>query len=438
MIYALKNQFDNPHIWADLSAIENDDMLYLFLHSNLLPLNAKKEILRQIKEFPFRWCQLLFDDINRGVIHESFISLVSDVFRIDYSSVFSPILNLNEIQKLRTKSHFESKIMDEEHPSHNFSFIVNPVKKFFSVLPICPPLVPTDPLSTFNFPMHSIFLSIEKENSSSASIEICLADGSKVNYLLTAMINNFSPELFVISHLLNKIMRKRVYCRSKHTELISPLFQSITKNEKDRDLFIVRTNARQLVQYSIYDDLLKVRREGKYPQLKNFNQFRNFKASKDFFAWETAFLHRFAALSHFQVGLNLRVFLPFHLLVDEKDASIQFIQIRKTFSEPSLVSDKDKETVNGQKVRIYGELIKYISPQLALEILPTAMANIAMSFKFYGEKVSVILNNLIGIGYSEKMERFNESLLNKDGLKVVENLISSSCCDVPISDIPWF
>ncbi|KAK8889233.1 hypothetical protein M9Y10_033979 [Tritrichomonas musculus] len=438
LIYAMKNQFNNPRIWSDMSAIENDDILYLFLHSNILPSNAKIEVLKQIKEFPFRWCQILFNDIKKGDLNESFISLVSDVFRIDYSSVFSCVTKLEEVSKLRTKSFFESRIMEDEHPSHNFTFVVNPTKQFFSTLPICAPLLPNGPMSPYSYPMHCVYLSIDKENSSFGTVEVCLADGTRVKYLLTAMIGTFCPELNILSHMINKILMKRVYCRSKNVELFSPQIQLITSENEvknDSKLFLVRTNALPILRYSIYDHLLKVKREGKFPDLKNFNQFTEFKSSKDFYNWETAFLHRFAAFSYLQVGLAMKVVLPFHLLVDESVASLEFLQLRKQ----TVINDiNNGDGFGGSKLRVFGEMIKFISPKIALAVLPTAMVNIATAFKFNDERLSVILNNLIGIGFSEKMERFNKSLQSKDGTKIVENLISSSCNDISISDIPWF
>lgn len=427
LVYELSKGFSNPTIWANMESIENDDVLYLLLHANKLPPIAKREILKQIRRFPFRWCQLLFDDIQKRRLNESFISLIHDVFRIDYVTVFSEIVQCDELKKIRAKSYFESKIIEDDHISHNFDFSANPMKKLYSLLPVQAPLTENGPLSLYNFPMHSGLMKIVHNDQSYASLSITLADGNKVEYIITGMIDHLSIELPLLACILNKTMRKRKYLREKRVNLISPQGQLISE-ENNSKLFIFRTTATPLLQHSIYSELVKAKRESQYPPMKELNPYLDLKSKPEFYAWEQTFLSRFSAISHLVIGLNKRMPLPFHLLIDEKNAAVELIFLR----------DNKSEELQQSKLRLFGQIMDYISPQMAFEYIPIAMVNIATSYQFNENRIKLILANLISKEASDNMSKFTNILTEQNGNQFVEQLISQSCNDLSFIDIPWF
>ena len=419
LLYHLNSNFLDDQIWNDISLIANDDILYLLLHANIIPAIGKREILRQVKQFPFRWNQILFDDIQKGKLESSFLMLIHDNFRQDYKTIFSCITETTVIKMLKLKSYYESRIMDDETPSNNMTFVIKPFNKYF------PSCFAWAPFVQSIWPIHDMHMLINSPGSSYANLDLRLTDGTKIKYIISGL-TGFSPEFCILSQILTKVIQKNVYCLTNHVKIIAPPSIEIAEN-----LYLIKTSAKPLLQKSIYNHLLNAKRNCKYPKPVQPDPNINFLCSKTYYDWEYIFLHHFSAISYFQLGLSVRVPLPFHLLINEKNAALEITKIRNFIDKP----------LHNQYIRLFGHMSNFISPVLAIKKIPKIMSHISYAIKFSKERILQYLNLLlVDSSYSSNMNTFTD-IMNKEKqneYKTIKKIIESSCSFVHISDIPWY
>ncbi|OHT16730.1 hypothetical protein TRFO_12990 [Tritrichomonas foetus] len=418
LIYQLQNNFIDTIVWANIESIANDDLLYLFLHMNLLPGIAKKEILQQIIEFPFHWGALLADDIKNQRLDNYFKVMIPANFRQNYRAIFKDITNNNTIKVLKLKSHLESQLFESEDEgiTNNFICIVNSLHQHYTISNAMAPFIKR------NSPMFDVFLRIPHENSTYCLLETYLADGTKIPYIVSGFAKT-NPELYVLVRMFNKILQRNIYCRKKHVEMFSP--QSV---EIDDNLYLIHTDAKPLLPFSKYKYLLNYRRIGSQPK-KILSESRKFLAANEYFTWETTFLQRFAALSYLQVGLNIRVPLPSHLLINEKNASIEFLQLRQDFGN----------NYQEQKLRLFGEMRNYLEPLAVAERLPKSITRIACAFKFDSDRIYHTVKGLLNNeAQATNIQSFTNDILKDKNGQIIKSIIEKSFQSIPTIDMPWF